>query len=700
MSYQPGFGQKTTVRRIRPLTGARGSHGAVYISEKVKTESDGTESSITRCIEIPKRPYDPEIAAEYSAITSDLLRMIDLDIFPKSRVLTTQVSDRTTHETKRVVRGVISSAIDDYRDINTYLRGYRADPAGLTNILSSPEHKRQLAALFAGCFFVAENDLHNGNWGLDKSLNLKKIDHDQSLFDLTYDLVGHAPRMLRDDNLKKWPNGLYHREHSFPITTFDIENLPSPTMIRPANWPSNNSPHLQVFFDTIKNDSEFKQWKWLYFTKLLLINENQIDNLCKAHSVRYPQSLDSTIEHESIPILAVAEHIKERQNQLKSALLHCPEYQDFLKNLNTNSSLKKALADDLEKYDKQFKAKADHKDAVTGESIAKGQVKPKYADRLFTAEENYSVFVDTKLKTLLEDAAKISDKRIILNKIRELKEAVRNEKISMMCLISEDEDDINLDNFPSPEVQSELLKRMQDTGFPYTAEAFTRCQNNITSYEEKIKIYLEQLISLHKSDEPQATSTSMQSSDRTYQTELRKQRDNLHKELANLKSLIHTRHTICTDKINHIKSLFAIPDDVKPKVDLNTRELVFVDSKGELYDLKLKHPIKYTRNRKVFKEARREFLDSYFIAVSYKSEQKKLLAQLHGIEGLINPAPPLRHLQLARELPPGSSPDDSSPSRPVQTKARPAREAGEADDAEPAPEPPTLGPAPGTRGSP
>lgn len=332
----------------KPSTG-RGTHSVTFIQKK-KNGARFVQLSGEDKDGYKENPF----VFEYAAIASEMARIISTSIFPKVRVITEEDSNGN-----RTNIGMASRLVDGY--------------TGAYDVLKTKEPKdldtAQLAALFVGSYFTAENDLHNDNWGVDKDGNVRRIDFDQALYDHTAGFQDQAEASHDTETIKKWPNLIYARKDAFPITRHDVENFPILHHAKPANWPSSHQD-MQDHMESLKKDPVFKKEKWFNFTKLILTSDQQIDSICDAHSRDSKEKTD------------LNSYLKERRNNLKKVLMSCPEYREFLKNFSETD--KQRLMKELKEYNKQFQYKSNK--VYPGESATPGDTKPKYRDRVFATD--------------------------------------------------------------------------------------------------------------------------------------------------------------------------------------------------------------------------------------------------------------------------------------------------------------------------
>lgn len=321
------------------LTGTGGSHGNVWLTTKLR--KDGSKG--TRFIQIQSGPQDSTEVAEYSAVVSEITRFISIGVNPKVRTITEAIP----YLKRRRTVGVISGAIDGFQEAKKFLQ---SNP----NYQFTQLQKKQLAEMLTGAYFTAENDLHYGNWGIDKNGNIKKIDNDQAFFDYTAVYKGLASASVSDEQLKNWPNRIYAPEDAFRITSEDIQNLPFLKNAHPLNW-LNWSPNQQ--FNTLSRDPEFIKYKYLNLTKLLLISNAQINDCTAAHCS------DPNLQN------GLNNYLIDRRNSLYNALLLDPGYKNFLAHLKSNTGLMNELNTELINYNNQY--------------VRNGNLKSKYNQRVF-----------------------------------------------------------------------------------------------------------------------------------------------------------------------------------------------------------------------------------------------------------------------------------------------------------------------------
>lgn len=255
---------------------------------------------------------EPSFVSQYCAVGNNFYRLFS-SYNPKGRVIRSDEIDPQTKERQTI--GYISRQIPGFRPIsqipNEILRAHMSTPSGRL--------KKQLADLFVAAYIGAENDLHNGNWGLDDSANIVKIDNDQTFFAHT---ARYKEQHTASDNplrLAKWPASIYPRDYAFPITLSDLERLPILNHAQPSNWPaSNQGPDMKGYCQQLSQDKVFQKLKWRAMTRFLLTDDTQLEDIVKADTTLLPDAAK------------LSEFLIHRKSELKRKLLLCPQYREYL----------------------------------------------------------------------------------------------------------------------------------------------------------------------------------------------------------------------------------------------------------------------------------------------------------------------------------------------------------------------------------
>lgn len=333
------------------LGDSAGTH-SVTIREKSKPNGKKASTYVHKLL-AEETWIDPYIAS-IEAVASELYNFICPNICPKTRVVTQYRSS----ENKRVPSAVVSKNINGYK-VADKLTEHELETLTKNNL-------QQLAGLFVAIYVLEENDLHGENWGINDEGNVVKIDNDRTIFDISSSYQGlkenfidiPIPPEAKAKVLEKFPHETYSTRSRFAhISVRDIMMLPIHFDCKPNNHPiirdATNSVLKQGLSQTLydsfssKNPDKdfherFKDYKYYYLTKSLLLNQRIVKSLADAHSFENDESKSNQL----------ASHYQQRVDNLKETLLSIPEYQDFVINYESkhNITLQQALETDINQH--------------------------------------------------------------------------------------------------------------------------------------------------------------------------------------------------------------------------------------------------------------------------------------------------------------------------------------------------------------
>lgn len=178
------------------------------------------------------------------------------------------------------------------------------------------KHKAGLARMIAASYALEEDDLHKGNYGIDKKGRIVRLDFDMSGWSRTYKVKGK--RTVSQAGFLRTPRT------RFEITERDVKSLPELHDANPFYWPTS----LFYYFDdsqdfrNLQDDFEFNQHKYFTLLMFCLIPEAYIRKLAKWYIE--PKFSDDRDLH--------VKGLIERQKNLRNTMLRMPGFQCFALN--------------------------------------------------------------------------------------------------------------------------------------------------------------------------------------------------------------------------------------------------------------------------------------------------------------------------------------------------------------------------------
>lgn len=314
----------------RPFVAHKALHGRskVYNPPKATSEyifiprdytSRSTGQAYQECEQVP----------QYAAVYAGIMGMITSPnvVIPKTRVVLQRGSNGLYY-----VHGTLS------KQVTGYVPAELVDRLDVTTL-----SKRDFASLVCATFVLGDDDSHDGNWGFDSAGRIVRIDYDRFGFHDTARFKGLQDAYYRLEDLKKFPNSCFDRRYALQITPEDINNFPLLVHYRPSNWfyeGNGGYEYVKIKFAELSRDSDFKKWKWFYFTKMLLIDNRQFQYHANVNCLT--QDFADEIYHDS----------RKRFRNLMLALSRCPEYLEYLENISESDI--QELHQELEAYDQRY----------------------------------------------------------------------------------------------------------------------------------------------------------------------------------------------------------------------------------------------------------------------------------------------------------------------------------------------------------
>ncbi len=221
-----------------------------------------------------------------------------------------------------------------------------------------------LADVFATAYGLEEDDLHKGNLGYYITIgehnrpcfHFFKIDNDLMLINK----IMSARNAIRI-------NQYHYSARHYNINPMDLVNFPDLRHSANHYWPTKTSfftrgtkayhnTNERQAFQSLKNDSEFKQAKWQRLLKQIIIP----DELLIA-TLHHPLKVLHD-EHASKEMVSLIERaVSARMSELRITLLSVPEFRDYLK--TNEQSIKKILINEIKQQIAHLKCDKKETDA-------------------------------------------------------------------------------------------------------------------------------------------------------------------------------------------------------------------------------------------------------------------------------------------------------------------------------------------------
>lgn len=154
-------------------------------------------------------------------------------------------------------------------------------------------------------YVFEETDLHEGNWGVDESGNVVRIDFDGSLWPLTSKYKGFAPKKHEPFPLTTSP------EQAFVVSSQDLIQFPLLLNATPQQW----LMHTERF----KEKPAFIERKWAAFLKHILLHQQPVlTDIAGA----YFGSEKARQKYR--------DHVNQRLASIKTRLMELPEFVEYI----------------------------------------------------------------------------------------------------------------------------------------------------------------------------------------------------------------------------------------------------------------------------------------------------------------------------------------------------------------------------------
>lgn len=284
----------------------------------------------------------------------------------KNNIVTLQKKEPTTQHYTKSLNKIFKPdlIIDDHKftnmdneptieDLNSngpsseYYFFHELKPGAFATLLALVEKNKDsvsidmssLAAVLGGSFTLEEDDLHKGNFGFyitekgtgsnkKYEIHFFKIDHDMMFYDSITSRL--------EDGMRKYTGHEFSAGNRFPITRRDLENFPDVEDALMHYWPTQwrviakgdkkySDDKDIAAFKALKDNPDFKKYKWQHFLKHILMNHDLIE-----HSL--DTQLDSSKPENRSEKAMIAGAMLGRLAELKAVLLTVPDFRNhFIK---------------------------------------------------------------------------------------------------------------------------------------------------------------------------------------------------------------------------------------------------------------------------------------------------------------------------------------------------------------------------------
>lgn len=289
-------------------------------------DKKGIAASVNATALATKKTKQGKPSEKSSVLKKNTLVIADIEVFNafcyKAELGDQHPKVRAVHDEANMRAGVVSKKenFTSFYDISVVNHGLI--------------DRQQLLTLFVAYILVAayvnsENDLHAGNYGKDKSIELSlKIDDDQASWEISSEFATTLPAGYPDPVA------------AFPITERDILNFPQLTDAVPFHWIDRGVPVFDIFaaknpeqvvIDKAKKiykideafikDKEFNKQKYTMFLKCILMP----DEAYRAYGQAAFSDEDAMLRDTMVALKTT------RTELLKQTLLKMPEFRDFIR---------------------------------------------------------------------------------------------------------------------------------------------------------------------------------------------------------------------------------------------------------------------------------------------------------------------------------------------------------------------------------
>ena len=313
----------------------------------------GVIKSRTGAEYILKEYTSPNALPEIEAAISEIVRLLMGINQPKCRAVFDINTSKNGGVVSKVIAGFIPATFHDF------------------GLLGSKQFKG-LAALFVTQLFIANNDCHGGNWGVNDTGEIMAIDFDRALWPITCryftkhnDDAGSVPIVPNESYVQPFSardneshrivgsyigtDGLRYNllecprpNEAFNITARDLQSLPYLSDARPFHWPTLSS--VDVDWNVVRFSPKFVRYKYQYLLKALYITPNIIQSILIAH-ITSPSVRDT-----------IFQYLTARIQQLKTELMKIPEFHTYAANSDVLEEIRQQFIEYNEEFEKESKA--------------------------------------------------------------------------------------------------------------------------------------------------------------------------------------------------------------------------------------------------------------------------------------------------------------------------------------------------------